>query len=205
MYVVFEGPDGCGKDSQLDLLTLFLHSRGTPVLNVAEPYMGHPTGELIRAILKEGSTLEALPGLFLANRTVLQSQVISPALQDRFWVLSSRSFLTTLAYQQDGWPLDWLIALHRELPVWPSVVILLDLDPKTAIERILVRGGAVEHFEKLATLTRNRERYKALLSETQILSEVFPAHVQLPRILTVDAALPKEEVHYQILKGLGLQ
>jgi dTMP kinase len=150
-----------------------LRGEGYDVLRVEEPYEKNPFGQLLRKLLKTGGHPESHAALFLANRLALQHEVILPALAEGRPVISCRSFLSTLVYQQEQWPLDWLYALHTKLPVQPTHLVVLDVDPKTSAERIDLRTN-VEVYEQRDILERVRQRYLNLLDDARLGAFLHP-------------------------------
>lgn len=205
VYIVFEGPDGCGKTTQSFRLSGLLRSEGYDVLRVDEPYEKNPFGQLLRRLLKTGEHPESHAALFLANRIALQRQVILPALEAGRPVISCRSFISTLVYQQEQWPLDWLYALHEQLPVQPTHLIMLDVDPKTSLDRIR-RRTETEIYEKPDVLERVRQRYADLMGDSRLRSFLHPecepavldGRLEIDRVTemarrVLDAALPSSK------------
>jgi dTMP kinase len=135
VFITFEGLDGCGKSTQMELLADALRARGYVVLVTREPG-GTPLGEAVREVLLAprhhgmSSRSEAL--LYAAARAHLVEQVIRPALTDGQIVLCDRYLDSSLAYQGYGRGLgaDDIITLN----VWatgclfPDLTIFLDLD-----------------------------------------------------------------------------
>ncbi|MNH50251.1 Thymidylate kinase [compost metagenome] len=103
-YIVIEGGDGTGKTTQADLLQKHLESKGKKVIHLKEPG-GSPVCEAIRSVLLDG-TLERTPMtnilLFTANRHELWHSTIKPALERGTWVIATRNYWSTLAYQGYG-------------------------------------------------------------------------------------------------------
>jgi dTMP kinase len=102
--LVFEGPEGAGKTTQITRLAELLRSRDVPHLVVREPG-GTPTGERIRSLLLDPAgdmapATEAL--LFLASRAEHVVRVIRPAMAEGRLVIADRFFLSTYAYQIAG-------------------------------------------------------------------------------------------------------
>lgn len=102
--LVFEGPEGSGKTSQLRLLAEYLADRGVPHRALREPG-GTTLGNEIRRLLLEperaiGPRAEAL--LFMASRAELVQYEILPALESGTLVVLDRFFLSTYAYQIAG-------------------------------------------------------------------------------------------------------
>jgi dTMP kinase len=103
-YIVIEGTDGTGKTTQAELLQQYLESQGKKVIHLKEPG-GSPVAEAIRSVILDG-TLPRTPMtnilLFTANRHELWHDKIKPALEAGTWVIATRNYWSTLAYQGYG-------------------------------------------------------------------------------------------------------
>lgn len=140
-YVAFEGIEGAGKSTVAERVGERLEAEGHRVVRVREPG-GTAVGERIRAILL-GHDLAPDPWtealLFAAARAQLAAEVVGPALADGAWVLSDRSVYSSLAYQGAGRGLgiDAVRSVNEPglLGVWPSLVILLNVDPAEGLLR----------------------------------------------------------------------
>lgn len=158
-FITFEGIEGCGKSTQIELLKTYLEKKGLKVLPVREPGGTH-LGERVRAILlnSEGDGMAPLTELFLyeACRAELVEKVIAPALKSGLFVICDRFSDSTVAYQGFGRGLSTDIVLLNKLAsngLTPDVTFLLDLDPeiglKRAMKRINSKSGLKEdRFEK---------------------------------------------------------
>ena len=145
MFITFEGQDGCGKTSQSRMLFEYLGSKDIPVLHTREPG-GSAGAEDIRALILSGSTdrwsakTELL--LFMAARSDHIEKTIRPALEDGKVVICDRFVDSTRAYQgisRDAL-LDEVELLHRRMiGLDPDLTFILDIDPKTALDRSLQR------------------------------------------------------------------
>ncbi len=164
MFVVFEGIDGSGKTLQAYLLAARWVEEGKKVLVTEEPCIHLPTGLSLKMILRSGERVpvDAMAMLFAADRKAHVENVIKPALNRGVYVISDRYYYSSLAYQMEV-PRGWLEELNRGLPE-PDVVFLLDIDPKTALERLEVRGTK-SLYEKMGYLERVRENYLRLAEE----------------------------------------
>jgi dTMP kinase len=152
MYIAFEGPEGSGKGTQVELVTTSLIDKGVSAVPVCEPG-GTPTGQAIREILlnrddlKVHGATEAM--LFSADRCQLINTVVIPALSEGKIVISDRSFYSTFAYQGYGRQMD--IDLYRKLTeiaigeTIPDLCILLDLPVEEGLKRKREQG----EFNKL--------------------------------------------------------
>ena len=147
MLIVFEGPEGAGKSTQLRLMSEWLVSRGHDVSAVREPG-GTILGDEIRRILLDPESdivppAEAL--LFMASRAQLVQRVLKPAIARGSIVLVDRFFLSTYAYQGAGRgiPVTDLIAANKMATVGltPDLTLLLDLPTDEGLARVARRGG----------------------------------------------------------------
>src|SRR6266851_6401634 len=130
LFITFEGPEGAGKSTQVELLRQALVAR-EPVVT-REPG-GTPVGERIRdLLLHSGLTMapEAEMLLFMASRAELVSRVIAPALAAGRVVIADRYHDTTLAYQGGarGVPTWWPESFPR-----PDRTFLLDLPAEAGL------------------------------------------------------------------------
>ena len=110
LFITFEGSEGCGKSTQVELLARRLRALGHRVRTLREPG-GTPIGEEIRHTLKHSKnnaamTAEAELLLMNASRAQLVREVIRPALDAGEIVLSDRFYDSTTAYQGHGRELD---------------------------------------------------------------------------------------------------
>jgi dTMP kinase len=146
MLIVFEGPEGAGKTTQLRLVAEWLTAQGRSVLAVREPG-GTPLGDEIRRLLLDpqsviGPRAEAM--LFMASRAQLMDQVVRPALARGDTVLLDRFFLSTYAYQVAGrgLPHDDVSAANRlaTSEVRPDLTVLLELPVGVGLARATQRG-----------------------------------------------------------------
>jgi dTMP kinase len=149
LFIVFEGPEGSGKTTQLQRLYRRLRRAGVPVTRTREPG-GTRLGERLRTLLKtaaESPVAEAELFLFLAARAQLVNTVIRPALAAGRVVLCDRYSPSTFAYQAygRGLPLDRVADADRLATggLWPDLVILLDLPAEAG----LARRGRPDRFE----------------------------------------------------------
>jgi len=165
VYIIIEGPDRAGKDTQAVMLIDRMKAEGLDPLLVAEPCEDLPTGKLLRQLLKSGLYREAHPGLFLADRMALQANIIKQALEAGRPVVSVRSFLSSICYQAENWPVSWLWAIHDALPIKPTHVIILDVDSEEGQKRVGRDVRVPEVYEKISIQRRVRDRYLDLPRE----------------------------------------
>lgn len=174
-FIVFEGGEGSGKDTQIARLKE-LYSTRSDIVFTREPG-GTNIGEQIRGILMSRDThnmdVQAEMLLFLAARAQLIGEVIAPALQAGKHVICNRFGLSTIAYQIYGRerqqlqePLGYLNSFVVGEHI-PDATIFLDLDPRVGIARTQNRAGQATRFdaEEMAFHERVREGYKKHLGE----------------------------------------
>ncbi|WP_073239152.1 dTMP kinase [Desulforamulus putei] len=181
IFIVFEGVDGSGKTTQLNLLNKYLIQKQIPTYTTREPG-GTPVGEKIRELLldpnfseMQGRT-EAL--LYAAARAQLVAQVIRPRLEQGRVVLCDRYIDSSLAYQGYGRGMDTgFLASINELAtggLWPNLTILLDIPPREGLVRSRkdrpadrLENESLEFYQRvrngyLALARRNPEAYLVL-------------------------------------------
>jgi len=156
-FLVFEGIDGSGKTTQLKLLGEKLSAWGYQVLYTREPG-GTRIGETVRELLLDPQHSELVPVaealLYAAARAQHVAQVIFPALQEGKIVLCDRFFDSSLAYQGFGRGME--ISLLQQINVaaiagvFPDLVIVLDLNSETGMERINLSERAADRIEQEA-------------------------------------------------------
>jgi dTMP kinase len=142
MFFAFDGLDGVGKSTQMDLFCDHLRSRGHDVLRCQDPG-STPLGEAIREMLL-GQRLPIDPVaemlLFMAARAQLVDEVIRPALAEHKTVVSDRYLLANAVYQGHAGGLDvdtiWRIGRTATAGVMPELVFVLDMTPEAAAARI---------------------------------------------------------------------
>jgi len=148
MFITLEGPDGCGKSTQVRLLAEHLRGRGLDVLQTREPG-GTAISDQIRQVLTDLSNTPMHPRteilLFSASRAQLCHEVIRPHLQAGGTVLSDRFFDSTFAYQGYGHRLDLealrAITAFATGGLVPGITFLLDIPADEGLLRRKEHGG----------------------------------------------------------------
>ena len=148
-FITFEGLDGCGKTTQLQMLARHLAARGLPCIVTREPG-GTPIGKRIRTVLLEvlDEPVEPLTELLLyaADRAQHVRQLILPALAAGMIVLSDRYADATIAYQGYGRGFDLpMVEQLMDLATGglkPDATLLFDLDVQLGLSRVHGRGNA---------------------------------------------------------------
>ena len=139
-YIALEGGDGSGKSTVGEALAARFRSEGKRVIVVREPG-GTPLGEVVRGLLLDSKRLDnwAEVFLFAAQRAELASEVIAPALENGTWVVSDRTYYSSIAYQGRARGLgEEKIRMVNEMglgDVIPQHVFVLDVEPGAALAR----------------------------------------------------------------------
>ena len=142
-FIVFDGPDGSGKSTQITRFVEWCRGQGLTVKEVREPG-GTSIGEQIREVLLATKNVEmTLPCemlLYMASRAQLMEQEVIPALERGEIVVADRFISATLVYQgyAGGLPVHWIeqvgeVALQEK---WPDLTIIFDVDGETASRRL---------------------------------------------------------------------
>lgn len=140
-FLVFEGPDGSGKSTQMKRLSDACTAVGVQVTTVREPG-GTSIGEQIRSVLLDPSstmTLRCEMLLYMASRAQLVEETVKPALAAGHLVIADRFLTSTFAYQGagGGLPADDIRAVGRvaTLGLSPDLVLIYYVDVDTATAR----------------------------------------------------------------------
>src|SRR6266487_2372255 len=151
MFITFEGTEGGGKSTQIQILAQRLGAPGRPVRVLREPG-GTPIGEEIRHTLKhsranDAMTAEAELLLMNASRAQLVREIIRPALAQGEIIVCDRFYDSTTAYQGYGRKLD-LEAVRRIIEVAvgdtrPDLTLLLDVPTGVSEERLRSRQATL--------------------------------------------------------------
>lgn len=197
-FITFEGCDGCGKSTQLRLLSEYLEKEGIAHIFTREPG-GGKISEAIREILLNGKNSEMTDAcealLYAAARVQHLSDRVEPALKEGKLVVCDRYVDSSLAYQAyaRGLGVDFIgkinaYALEHYLP---DVTIFIDLTPEDAFKR---KHGADENdrLEQAGMAFHRRvyEGYKAIAEENP------------ERVVCVDGKQTPQEIFAEVKKVL---
>ena len=158
MFIVIEGIDGSGKGTQTRILCTWLKKQGYEVFQTHEP-TDSKIGKIIREGLKEGNfdpIVEAL--LFAADRRQHTTRILSEIKKGKI-VVCDRYVQSSFAYQgAHDLDIGWIVSINN-FALKPDLLIVLDIDPKLALERVNSRGKKTDYFEKLEFLKKVRSIY----------------------------------------------
>jgi dTMP kinase len=192
-YIALEGVDGSGKSTIAGAVARRLEAQGHEVIVVREPG-GTPLGEAVRSLLLDSETLDdwAEAFLFAAQRAELASEVIGPALAQGKWVISDRTYYSSIAYQGRARGLgEDAVRQINEMGlrgVVPDRVFVLDVDPVRALGR--QRGADRIGRETAEFQTRVREGYLAMAADDP------------DRVVVLDGSLGVDEMVDRIMAAL---
>lgn len=203
-YIVIEGQDGTGKTTQADLLQAYLERHGIASIHIKEPG-GSPVAEAIRDVILNGS-LERTPMtnalLFTANRHELWHAVIQPTLDSGTWVICTRNYWSTLAYQGYGEGMDLAIieaitsAFTSPRYMRPDYGIVLTFPNNAGRQKRIAERGNLIHpdtFESQDTSFQDR---------VQAAYETIAKDKSLP---IIDASKDINSIHKKIVNSLKAQ
>lgn len=164
-FIVFEGIDGSGKSTQIELLTNRLNKERIFCYTTMEP-TNSPIGSLIHQIMmgRVKTDNRVIAGLFVADRLDhLLNEVdgIVSKINEGTTVISDRYYFSSYAYHSVDMPMEWVIHANEQssLILKPTITIFIDVDPNTAIERIAKNRFHQELFEKKSRLVKVRDNY----------------------------------------------
>jgi dTMP kinase len=196
-FISFEGSEGSGKTTQIDLLATRLERDGYDVVVTREPG-GTELGEEIRHLLKHAQSGQAMfPEtellLFAASRAQLVREVIVPALRAGKILLCDRYLDSTTVYQGVARQLsqDPVAVINRFAigEIMPSLTVVLDVPAEIGLARIRHRpSGLPDRLEQ-----ENIDFYQRVRDGYLLLARSLP-----DRFLVVDGMKPTEQITEQI-------
>ncbi len=160
-FIVFDGIGASGKDTQVDLFEKYIKEKGLDVLVTREHTRDTPTGKLIERIIKKQEDQinpQALQLLYISDRRNHYTGVIEPALNEGKTVIGNRYYPVNVAYSSPEWRKTFLEINQMVVPR-PDLVLLIDLDPEIALQRMDKRGDH-DIFDKIETMKECRNGYR---------------------------------------------
>lgn len=193
LFITFEGADGCGKTTQLNLLADYLTQKGYEVVITREPG-AKGLGEKIREILLNygGDVSDRCESfLFLADRAQHIDMIINPAIEAGKIVLCDRHTDSSVAYQGYGrqLPVEGIKMLN-EIAVngrHPDLTLVFDIDVETSMSRVGKEKDRMESAGK-DFFNRVREGYLEIAKQ------------EPQRVKVLDASKSIDEIHKNVVK-----
>ena len=192
MFFSFDGIDGAGKSTQINLLAEWLRAKGQEVVTCRDPGSTE-LGEKLRALLLEhhGTPIHRRSEMlmYMAARAQLVEEVIRPALAAGKSVISDRYLLANVVYQAHAGGLSpeevWQVGRVTVAGVMPDLTFVLDLPAATAAARF---NRAPDRMESQGLEYMEKVRQGFLLEAAKRPAE----------IVVIDATAAAEKVHEQV-------
>lgn len=195
-FITFEGGEGSGKTTLIELLIKDLEKRGIKTFKTREPGGSKISEEIRNIILNKENTemdykTEAL--LYASSRRQHLVEIVTPAIEKGYLVICDRYLDSSLAYQgyARGLGIDdvYNINLYATSGILPDLTILIDQDPRIGLARIKNNQRDTNRLdvEKINFHDRVRAGYLEVAKK-------FPN-----RIITINGERPIEEVYKDVL------
>ncbi len=200
--IAFEGLDGSGKTTQMDLLGRWLKLQGIPYIRTREPG-GTPLGKEVRQLLLNRPDLAITPlaeaFLFQADRAQHFESLILPALANGTLVITDRCLDSSIAYQGGarGLGMEFIeqLSLFATQGHVPDLTLLLDLDPIEVNRRTDVSQDRDGIREQQNRFDKESEQFHRRLRNAFLtLAQIHPE-----RIKVIDASQSPDQVHQEII------
>ena len=202
-FISFEGIEGSGKTTQIQMFSNHLEERGVEHVLTREPG-GTPLGDQIRRMVLDPrniamtSTCELL--LYAAARAQHIEEVIRPALERGEFVLSDRFTDATMAYQGfgRGLPMEPIRRIHEleVLALVPDMTLLFDIDAATALER-------ARHRDHTRFVDETRFEQEDLAFHERVRAGYLDlSRRDSGRIVVIDARGRPDDVHARVLAAV---
>ena len=202
-FISFEGIEGCGKTTQINVLSEYLTQRSIAHSVTREPG-GTGVGEGIRKILLNSETIHLTAAaellLFYASRSQNILEKIEPSLAQGEMVICDRFYHASMAYQGygRGIPIDFIDKLTDLVcgSRRPELTILLDIEPEIGLTRARTRNSK-----------RTEDEGRFEMEDVRFYTKIRNGYLELAarepqRIQIINADRSIEEVHQSILQTL---
>ena len=197
IFMVFEGIDGAGKTTQVELLSKKLVDMGRRVSVTAEP-TALPSGKAIRRALSgEDKKSECeMAVMFTLDRiahNIDEENGIKALTEKGFDVISDRYYYSSLAYQGASTDYEWVKRMNICSPEIrrPDLCIYLDLLPEQSLDRISRGREKIEIYENLEKLTLTRNKFLSVIDDLRAEGE---------SIYVVDASRSVDQISEDIFE-----
>jgi dTMP kinase len=162
VFIAFEGLDGSGSSTQVDLLVRNLKALGYSAFGTKEP-TNNIVGGLIRGQLTGDwkASMECLQLLFAADRAHHLNREIVPSLRQGKIIVSDRYFFSTVAFGSLKLDRNWLLKLNEKF-IYPDLTFVFKVSPKECLRRMKAGRNRLELFEEEKKLKRVWSTYSYL-------------------------------------------
>lgn len=192
-YIVIEGLDMCGKTTMQNTIVNELIGKGMDVMAVSEPYLEEDSNKIMEVLLSPTNSNEIKMRALAENREFLLRTKIIPMLNSGVNVISSRSFISSLVYQNDDeFSMDDILDTNLEICGAnfraPDAVIYMPVSYETYIERTKIRGA----IDSIEVNLKSKEYFDEMTKKYKAALEF--AKFQLPEIRSIITTTDSNEV-----------